>query len=514
MTFEEKLNAILEEIEIPKELAPENIEAMLMNVAQETEKPQIAMTTTRSAKRVAINRTIAAVAACIAVVVSCSTYSDVSTKTIEIEQASVVEETIEYKAVQEVDSYDELYNLYTGIYERSAGTDVSNGDGEEISEVAETVQTTTATAVVTEAVETATITTTEQQTQATTTTAIETEASVVETTVSEEEIAEEIEIEEGISFDTAIVSASGDGYSCYVVGNVLYVVDENSDIFSSNELSFTPNNIYCQGNVVVLLGEENVSDTYTVADVYIVGDDTTEHIEIYKQNGNLSDMISLDGDTLYMITTYTGDTAPNGDSLESYVPSYYVDDEKNYVSASDIVVTSSASNVEYTIISAINYTSGNVSTKAVLGSAMHTTIGNNCYFTNVSTSGNAIYTTVTIVNKSSEIAYIGTCLFEGILLSADEIVEHQGYLYIATCTDVNGYIATNISKVDMITLETITTYEEVVICTVPTLLNYNGEYVQVCVNDSMVACIDLLTGMDVLKLDTTAVVENTIEVIE
>ena len=140
MSFDRELRSMIDEIEVPEELMPANIAAMLKgespaqrSEAAAAEKRKKITASPKRSNRTVIMRTLAAAAACIALAVGFTALSDevmegpiVSNEVIEIE------DRIEYEAVQ-VNSYDELYNIYTGIYLRNSETDpIANGDGVEI----------------------------------------------------------------------------------------------------------------------------------------------------------------------------------------------------------------------------------------------------------------------------------------------------------------------------------------------------------------------------------------------
>ena len=135
MSFEKDLRKAVESIDIPEELLPVNIEAMLRNADRSAQKNTSAdidrseKITAKKTNRTIIMRTIAAAAACIALAGGFAAVRQQTAKPVDIESE------INYEAVQ-VQSYDELYSIYTGIYLNSEANSetaaAENGDGVEI----------------------------------------------------------------------------------------------------------------------------------------------------------------------------------------------------------------------------------------------------------------------------------------------------------------------------------------------------------------------------------------------
>ncbi|MCM1578297.1 MAG: hypothetical protein NC078_05805, partial [Ruminococcus sp.] len=135
MSFDKRLKAAIEEIEVPDELSPERIEEMLRGItpiqtetggAKETGGRVVSAKRSRS-RRSVIMRTLAAAAAFAALAGGFAAYNEINRRSEEIESE------IDYKAVQ-VGSYDELYNIYTEIYLNNSDkpSDAENGEGVEI----------------------------------------------------------------------------------------------------------------------------------------------------------------------------------------------------------------------------------------------------------------------------------------------------------------------------------------------------------------------------------------------
>ncbi|MBQ8786277.1 MAG: beta-propeller domain-containing protein, partial [Oscillospiraceae bacterium] len=111
-----------------------------------------------------------------------------------------------------------------------------------------------------------------------------------------------------------------------------------------------------------------------VVDIYSVeSPENPVHIAAYKQNGSYTSSKIVDG-MLYMVTAYSDYRVKPLDTqadLDSFVPAYYFNEEKYYVAAADIIVPSYANSTDYTVVSAINVGSDDITptVKAVLGSS-------------------------------------------------------------------------------------------------------------------------------------------------
>ncbi|MGN1107436.1 MAG: hypothetical protein ACI4RH_12345, partial [Huintestinicola sp.] len=209
MSFDNELKKALDNIEVPEELMPENIEAMLRKVGRQEikttdkasvdEERSVKITASRT-NRAVIMRTLAAAAACVALAAGFTAFREENAKPAEIESE------IEYEAVQ-VQSYDELYNIYTGIYLNGSDTarGAENGDGVEIITDEDTASSQTETsAVITE-----------------TTPAITEAAPVTETEIPQETI-EAVRSD----FSDADIVKSSDKCIYYICGGTLYAVSK------------------------------------------------------------------------------------------------------------------------------------------------------------------------------------------------------------------------------------------------------------------------------------------------
>lgn len=440
MSFDKKLKNALNDIEIPEELMPSNIEAMLRAVApvQETDttaEQKRSNITVKRTNRTIMMRTLAAAAACVALAGGFIAFKDVNNT-----QPMEIEEEIDYEAVQ-VQSYDELYNIYTGIYLKNSGesTGAENGDGVEIitDETAITDNTETASPVtepaITEAVQ--------QETETKPAEAIETVRS---------------------DFSDADIVKSDETSIYYICNGVLYVVDKGTmTVKSQIENENPPFEMFVRGNSLVLVSNENTSDQSdsaednVVIDIYDTSSGELAHIKTYKQNGTYTSARVDENAVMYLVTGYSdyrADPLDENAELESYVPGYYIDGEKHYVAAEDISVPSGANNTDYTVVSAIKCSDPvNISVKAVLGSSTNAYCSDDTlYVAGTGVKDNKDYTAITSFTISeSGLSYKAAAVLEGELISSHSMAESGG-LFRAACRqyDENGMIVTDIYSMD------------------------------------------------------------------
>lgn len=448
MNFDKKLKLAVEDIEVPEELSPANIEAMLRAMAPvqnntETEdaaqNERTKITASKQTNRVIMMRTVAAAAACVALAGGFMALYEQNSS------PAPIESEIDYKAVQ-VQSYDELYNIYTGIYlngsDKASGAE--NGDGVEIitDETAITEMTETAVVVtepvVTEAVQPA-------QTEITGAPAHETVRS---------------------DFSDADIVKSDDSSIYYICGRTLYAVSKDDMAVTAvikNENS--PFELHIRGNSLILVSDEIASDSSDsdniVVDIFDTSSGSPEHIKKYKQNGRYSSARVDENGVLYLVTEYSdyrNDPLSENAELDSYVPAYYVDGVKNYVAAEDISVPQGANNTDYTIISSIKCSEPvNISVKAVLGSSSNSYFSENTlYVAGTGIKDNKEYTAITSFDVSeNSLEYKAGTVVNGELISSSSMAETDGVFRIACRSyDENGMIITDIYSLDS-SLETV-----------------------------------------------------------
>lgn len=442
MSFDSELKKALDNIEVPEELMPYNIEAMLRKAGKQeintapAEESSVKITA-KSAKRTVIMRTLAAAAACVALAAGFTAFREENAKPVEIESQK------EYEAVQ-VQSYDELYNIYTGIYlngSDEAAKGAENGDGVEIITDEDTANSETGTSETTE-----------------TTPAITEAAPATETEKAQETI-EAVRSD----FSDADIVKSNDKCIYYICGGTLYAVSkQDMAVVAEITEEDPPFEMYISGNSLVLVGEHTASDpkdssehTSVCVDIFDISDGAPVRLKSYKQSGVYTSARIDDSGILYLVTGYSDYRAAPLDEtadLESYVPSYYIEGEKKYVAAEDIIVPPGANNTDYTVISAVKCSAPvNVTVKAVLGSSADAYCSDNSlYVASSGTKDGAVYTSVTSFDISENgLAYKASGSVDGELVSRYSMTEADGKFRIACrAYNENGMMTTNIYTLD------------------------------------------------------------------
>lgn len=492
MSFEKDLRKAVESIDIPEELLPVNIEAMLRNADRSAQKNTSAdidrseKITAKKTNRTIIMRTIAAAAACIALAGGFAAVRQQTAKPVDIESE------INYEAVQ-VQSYDELYSIYTGIYLNSEANSetaaAENGDGVEIitddTAITDVPAATETTPAITEAP------------------AEDTSRKNIDTVCSD--------------FSDADIVKSDDSSIYYICGGTLYVVSkDNMAVKQEITTENPPFEMYVRGNSLVLVSEEKASGdksedgrdhTNVVIDIYTISSDSLTHIKTYKQNGEYNSARIDDNGVLYLVTGYSnyrGAPLDENADLDNYVPGYYIDGEKHYVAAEDITVPQGANNTDYTIISSVKCSEPvNISVKAVLGSNANAFCSDDTLY--VAFSGikdGKSYTAVTsFAISESGLSYKASGTVEGELISRYSMAESEGGFRIACRSfDENGMAVTDIYTLDS-SLAVISKAEGLLPGVIIGSVKFDGNYASLIENNRTDASL-------VVDLDQSAPVEN------
>lgn len=492
MSFEKDLRKAVESIDIPEELLPVNIEAMLRNADRSAQKNTSAdidrseKITAKKTNRTIIMRTIAAAAACIALAGGFAAVRQQTAKPVDIESE------INYEAVQ-VQSYDELYSIYTGIYLNSEANSetaaAENGDGVEIitddTAITDVPAATETTSTITEAP------------------AEDTSRKNIDAVCSD--------------FSDADIVKSDDSSIYYICGGTLYVVSkDNMAVKQEITTENPPFEMYVRGSSLVLVSEEKASGdksedgrdhTNVVIDIYTISSDSLTHIKTYKQNGEYNSARIDDNGVLYLVTGYSnyrGAPLDENADLDNYVPGYYIDGEKHYVAAEDITVPQGANNTDYTIISSVKCSEPvNISVKAVLGSNANAFCSDDTLY--VAFSGikdGKSYTAVTSFSISeSGLSYKVSGTVEGELISRYSMAESEGGFRIACRSfDENGMAVTDIYTLDS-SLAVISKAEGLLPGVIIGSVKFDGNYASLIENNRTDASL-------VVDLDQSAPVEN------
>ncbi|MBR4095772.1 MAG: beta-propeller domain-containing protein [Oscillospiraceae bacterium] len=472
MKFEERLTELMNEVDVPDELSPQNIALMLKEKSSQS-KMEAEHRYTKTApsisaqRRSIIMRTAVATAACAVFAVGMWAYNE------SMASQEQIEAPVEYEAVSP-ESYDDFYNIYTGITLEQNGTADDNSD--------RTIDET------------------------------------VTQPVTENDVPFDYIEYNGKNISESDVVKSDENYIYCLKDGILYIISkETMEVVSEIESDVNPPvEIYIEGDKVILVSSEteevheftsdiaensqNVSDvpaddtattqaaetnsdglgeavsdnkSYTegsadgesaipaamvkknaVVDIYSVASpENPVHIAAYKQNGSYTSSKIIDG-MLYMVSAYSDYRVKPLDTqadLDSFVPAYYFNGEKYHVEAADIIVPSYANSTDYTVVSAINVGSDDINptVKAVLGSSKNVYCSaETLYIAGVGRKEKE-YTIISAFDLSdSGISYRSSGSVEGAVFGRS-MNEYDGMFRIATkITDETGVTTISVYVLD------------------------------------------------------------------
>ena len=462
MTFEERLNELIDEVEVPDELSPENIALMLKakttQSKMETEHINIKSVPSVHAQRLRIIKmTAASVAACAVIGTGLIAYNSQNESDI-----GTIDETIEYNAISPND-YDDLYSIYTGIYFSADPEQEDKDNAPESDRNDEDVP------------------------------AISDAPTEPEDTLSELSAYDFQGAAKGLANDADIVKTDGTNLYC-ISGGKLYIVSlDTMEIVSviENKLS-PPVELYIDGDRLILVSKENeeiqivesssssseittsdsvvpaagsdtlsadeknadpnrtesVSRANVAVDIYDLKDKSNPKLTTsYKQNGKYTSSKLVDG-VLYLVSDHSDyRTAPlsDGASLDSFVPAYSLNGNRQFVAPEDIMVPANANSTDYTVVSAIgcNSDAPEVTVKAVLGTSKNVYCSADTLYTvGVGKSSSGVdYSIITSfdLSKGTGITYKANSSVAGKVISKYSMNEYNGNFRIATETsDENG----------------------------------------------------------------------------
>ncbi len=462
MTFEERLNELIDEVEVPDELSPENIALMLKakttQSKMETEHINIKSVPSVHAQRLRIIKmTAASVAACAVIGTGLIAYNSHNESKI-----GTIDETIEYNAISPND-YDDLYSIYTGIYFSADPEQEDKDNAPEADKNDENVP------------------------------AISNAPTEPEDTLSELSAYDFQGAAKGLANDADIVKTDGTNLYCISDGKLYIVSLDTMEIVSviENKLS-PPVELYIDGDRLILVSKENeeiqivesssssseittsdsvvpaagsdtlstdeknadpnrtesVSRANVAVDIYDLKDKSNPKLTTsYKQNGKYTSSKLVDG-VLYLVSDYSDyRTAPlsDGASLDSFVPAYSLNGNRQFVAPEDIMVPANANSTDYTVVSAIgcNSDAPEVTVKAVLGTSRNVYCSADTLYTvGVGKSSSGVdYSIITSfdLSEGTGITYKASSSVAGRVISKYSMNEYNGNFRIATeITDENG----------------------------------------------------------------------------
>lgn len=497
MKFEEKLNELISEAEVPDELSPQSI-AKMLKAQNARSKMESEHRTSKSGPNISvlrrniIIRTAAAAAACAVFVFGMTAYTQNR-----IEQEKL-DDQIKYQGVEppvSYDKYDDLYSIYTGIdlngsnssadsdkpieettipdnteepitYSRKAPdesfSELSSYDftdkdkyGENVSE-ADVIKTD---GEYIYCLKGSTLTIISLDTMEIVSTVESSLDPPVEIYKDGDKVflissdTEEIQI---INSSTASAVAESSAEKPYNTSNVpANDVNHSNSASGNSDIGTVPKDETSPGESAVS-ALKTATRTNTLVDVYDVSDAANPtHTTSYKQNGSYIASWLVDG-TLYMVTDYNGYRIKPLDAqtdLDSFVPAYYINGEKFYLAANDIIVPSNAVSTDYTVAAAITSDGNGITAnvKAVLGG------GRNIYC-----SAGTLYTAASQKSESGDysiissfaltrdgISYTAGGMVDGRILGRKSMNEYDGKLRIAVnITDENSIPSTAIYVLD------------------------------------------------------------------
>lgn len=462
MTFEERLNELIDEVEVPDELSPENIALMLKakttQSKMETEHINIKSVPSVHAQRLRIIKmTAASVAACAVIGTGLIAYNSHNESSI-----GTIDETIEYNAISPND-YEDLYSIYTGIYFSADPEQEDKDNAPEADRNDENVP------------------------------AISDAPTEPKDTLSELSAYDFQGAAKGLANDADIVKTDGTNLYCISDGKLYIVSLDTMEIVSviENKLS-PPVELYIDGDRLILVSKENeeiqivesssssseittsdsvvpaagsdtlstdeknadpnrtesVSRANVAVDIYDLKDKSNPKLTTsYKQNGKYTSSKLVDG-VLYLVSDYSDyRTAPlsDGASLDSFVPAYSLNGNRQFVAPEDIMVPANANSTDYTVVSAIgcNSDTPEVTVKAVLGTSRNVYCSADTLYTvGVGKSSSGVdYSIITSfdLSEGTGITYKASSSVAGRVISKYSMNEYNGNFRIATETsDENG----------------------------------------------------------------------------
>ncbi|MCL2054380.1 MAG: beta-propeller domain-containing protein [Oscillospiraceae bacterium] len=425
MRFEDSLNEMFDELEIPVELAPSNIALMIKAKSEQSHrksehKNNKPIPVTSALRRTITIRTAGAAAACLVLAVGLLSYN----KTYEMPD---IERPRVYDVPASADSYEQIESIISNIIVESS---ITSG---------ETVEpkgsiTTHPPVTVTEPPETAKTAATQPGTTSTLDESLFSGADLVQSDgnsiycvfgdtlhiVDMDTMEITAVVEHGLNLPVALIlhgdtlilvsekdeetftfnksAAHGNVDNADNSATEEFVPADESDTQPSDIIDPAPQNsgevlqqsVFTDGAAPPDKTAENSEKSFqpktnVVLEIFDVKDKASpKHVTSYEQNGRYLASRVKDG-AIYIVTSYTDyrvSPLGEGSELENFVPAYFVNGERFFVEPSNIIIPSSASSTDYTVISAIQPDVPDISVKAVLGTGRDVRLDeDNIYFT-------------------------------------------------------------------------------------------------------------------------------------
>ncbi len=490
MKFEERLSEIINEVDVPDELLPHNIAAMLKErsagsftdrTARETNQRNIKSSPAAlRQKRAIIIRTSAAAAACAVLAVS-----TLSLRGGRDDEQQQLEAPISYEAVSP-DSYGTLYDIYTGITvnggdrpdsERTIDEINQNGaearnaaDGYSVYDFADCGEEKASGADIAKtdgnymyclkddtlciiSLDTMNVISEIKSTLRPPVEIYAEDGKLILISKEKEKIADAdsgnetaVPYAEKAENSPAVPDVPAKGTDTY------QSAPNDSDIPDAEAPNDKTGSEYGEGKSAI---SGSASRTNAVVDIYDVSDPANPvHTASYKQNGSYVASQIADG-VLYMATAYSDyrvrplDTQ---DDLDSFVPAYYLNGKKSYIDAEDIIIPGGAASTDYTVVSAIKTGSADItaSVKAVLGSSRNVYCSADTLYVAAVGKKDREYSVISSFDLSDGgISYRVSGSVDGAVLGQQSMNEYNGLFRIAAETsDENGKKSVSVYVLD------------------------------------------------------------------
>ncbi len=454
MSFDDMLLSAVSEIDIPDMLSPENMKKMLDNAAIVQEPadsvPELLISEKlermpERTKRISIMRSVAAVAACAALAGGVLAMNNRSARIDPLAGEKI------YEAVQQPSSYDELYSIYSGIYNSHELSREEIGDGEELITGDDTGTAAQGGKTGTKPAKPGTASPVQTAPDG----SVVGESSVGDLIIDDPE---DIELPRW-DFSNADIVQRSDNYIFYLCDGTVYSVGKDDmTVAAAVDSEYSPFEMDIYGDTLLLISREtDESGGFVTAEIYDISTGVPRLARTYRQDGRYICARTDECGVLYLVTSCSKSGEFSGDysaPLESYVPRYYVNGERFFIEASDIRVPCTAADVDYTVVSTVPLLqTGNnsISVKAVLGggSAVYCT-EDTLYVAGVDRTGDGDVTYITSFALSQgRLDYKAEGSVSGALLDKHSFMRTDGLLRIAcTVRDSEGVSSVNIYSLD------------------------------------------------------------------
>lgn len=227
----------------------------------------------------------------------------------------------------------------------------------------------------------------------------------------------------------------------YLTQNKLVVISKLKDSTNTNEQMDSPS-----GAPDIWIGYA-ISTSETIVEIFDISDKQDPILNTsYTQKGSYNTSRMIDNN-LYIITDYNNYTVPESEKdYDGYVPSYKIDDDKHFVSASDICIPEKIDSSNYVVCAGLDINSQEplISIKAMLGYSGNVySSTNNIYLTSPNyTKGQNQTNIVKFSLKNGNVAQDANAAVPGDIINQFAMDEHNDTFRIATTSFSQKELAT------------------------------------------------------------------------